>query len=123
MAALTVSLSALNLSIRSPGGAYTPPAVRAQRAQSPAHQPQSVTRALSVGGGYSLAASLSKIGGASWLTIPATCTDGAPFNVTASAASLKPGDYSEVIRATRSGFDSVDCVVRLSVRPAGLPPG
>ena len=65
-------------------------------------------------------ADLSKVGSASWLTIPATSVDGVPFNVEIDAsAEAAAGNLSEVIRATSGGFDDLDVAVSVKVLPEG----
>jgi hypothetical protein len=64
-------------------------------------------------------ATLAKVGGASWLTVPATCQDSTPFDVTIDASDLKAGDYSEIVRASKAGYDDADLPVVVAVRPMG----
>ena len=116
MAVLTFSPVVLTATIRTPGGAYSPSAVRAVTGQ---HR-QVATRTLVIDGANT---TLAKVGGATWLTVPATSTDGVPFDVTIDASDLAAaGDFDETIRASAGGFDDADCVVTLAVRPEGPKP-
>lgn len=117
MAALSFSTVVVSDVIRLARLAHDPPAVR-----QVAGRPESVTRSLSVGGGYADTAALAKVGGAAWLTVPSTCQNGVPFDVTLSAAALKAGEYTETILATKDGFDPATCTVCLAVRPMGPAP-
>ena len=118
MAALTADPTTLSISIRVHGGAYTLRSVRA-RAGRPL---ETTTRSLAIGGGYADNATLSKVGSASWMTLPATCTDATPFDVDIDVSDLKPGTFTETIRAEKATWDSVDVEVTLAVRPSGGKP-
>lgn len=116
MAALTASPTALSVLIRTPGGAFTPVNIRAVTGS---HR-QAATRQLTISGAD---ATLVKVGGASWLAIPAESTDGVGFDVTVDASSLAAArDFSETIRASAGGWDDVDVVISLAVRPEGPGP-
>ena len=117
MAALTFDPSALSAVVRHVGGAYTPPAVRGA-----AGRPQTATRQLTAGGGFGGVATLTKIGAAAWLTIPATCANGVAFDVEIDASALAAGNYSEIVRCSKGGWTDVDCVLALAVRGEGMPP-
>ena len=113
---LTFDPTAISRTIRHVGGAYTPADVRAE-----AGQPQSATVSLTLTGvpAFEGNADLAKVGGASWLTIPATCTDGVAFDAVIDGAALRAGDVAETVRASADGFDDVDCPVTVAIRPAG----
>ena len=67
-------------------------------------------------------AALEVVGGCpAWLTVPAECSDGVPFEVTADGWKMNPGDYTATIRGTKSGYDPADCVLTVAVRPLGYP--
>ncbi len=71
------------------------------------------------------AITLTKVGGASWLTVPATCTNAVAFDVTINRDNLpkesayEPVDRSETIRASYAAFDDLDVVVTVKVKPGG----
>lgn len=71
------------------------------------------------------AITLTKVGGATWLTIPATCEDGEAFDVTINRDNLptedirRLADRSETIRASLAGYDNLDTVVTIKVKPGG----
>jgi hypothetical protein len=119
MATLTFDPTMLSGTIRFDGGAFSPPELRAVAGPS-----QSRTNQLTVNAdpdpGDDI--TLTKVGGASWLTIPATCSHGVPFDVTVDASNLKPGRYDETIRASHDGYDDGNAVVTLFVQPAGPKP-
>ncbi len=118
---LNFTPAALSRTVRHAGGAFTPESVQAEAGPEPCGQPQSYTVAVTVEGEPSVAGdiTLAKVGGASWLTVPATCGDGTPFDVMIDGSELAAGDYSETIRASAAGYDDEDCVVTLSVDPMG----
>ncbi len=71
---------------------------------------------------------LSKVGGATWLTIPAEATDGVAFDVTINRDNL-PSEFirqlvrrSETIRASAGGFTNKDVVVTIVTKPGGPAP-
>ena len=70
---------------------------------------------------------LTKVGGASWLTVPSTCTHGVAFNVAIDLSNLPPEDVfkpvrrSETLRASYSGYTSLDIPITVEVRPGGPP--
>ena len=113
---LTFTPAAISRAIRFFGGPHTSLDVRAA-----ARQPQAVTVSLTLSGtpAFGGTASLAKVGGAAWLTVPATCTDGTPFDVTIDGADLAAGDYAETIRASKAGYDDQDCAVTVAIRPMG----
>ena len=116
MAALIASTTSLTITIRTPGGAHSPPVVRAVTGE---HR-QKATRQLTVS---SADATLVMVGSSSWLTIPAGSTDGVAFDVEVDAGALSgAGDFTEIIRASAGGFDPVDCIVSLKVLPEGPKP-
>lgn len=118
MATFSFDPSALSRTIRFSGGAFTPSDVRAVTGG------QSRTDSLTVSGDPDPgdAITLAKVGSAAWLTIPATCSHGVAFDVTLDASDLKPGRYSETIRASHAGYDDADCEVTLLVQPMGPKP-
>lgn len=73
------------------------------------------------------AITLTKVGSASWLTIPATATDATEFDVSIARAGL-PSDAgadvatrTEIIRASYAGFDDLDIPVTLKIHSEGKP--
>lgn len=68
---------------------------------------------------------LAKVGAAAWLTIPAVCTHAVPFDVSIDRDNLppedvhRPVDRSETIRASFGGYDDLDVVVTIKVKPGG----
>lgn len=118
MATLTFDPTMLSGTIRFDGGAYSPADVRAVSARA-----QTRTEAVTVTAAPLCAdIALAKVGSASWLTCPAVCQGGVAFDLVVDAAGLKAGNYSEVIRASKAGYDSVDLPVTLAVRPMGPKP-
>ncbi len=70
---------------------------------------------------------LTKVGGATWLTIPATCEHTEAFNVSIAAAGM-PSDASadvatrtETIRASYGGYDNLDIPVTMKIGSEGKP--
>jgi len=116
MPALSFDNAQLSVTIRTPGGAHSPPVIRTVVGE---HR-QQATRQLTVDGAD---ATLAKVGGATWLTIPAGSTDGVAFDVQVDASALSAAGYfTETIRASADGFDAADCVVSLKVLPEGPKP-
>jgi len=67
-------------------------------------------------------ATLSKVGSAPWLTIPATSVNGEPFDVVVDPRDIVPGyprELTETIRATAAGFADTDIVVTVKLPPSG----
>jgi hypothetical protein len=77
---------------------------------------------LAIGGGFADNATLSKVGGATWLTLPATCTNDSAFDVDFDVADLRIGTFTETVRAEKGGYDSVDVEVTVVLRPSGGKP-
>ncbi len=77
------------------------------------------------GGG---AATLTKAGGASWLSIPATCTSGVAFDVTILPANLPKESIRQLVRrtetieVTKATFTQLDIEVEVVVKPGGPAP-
>jgi hypothetical protein len=75
------------------------------------------------------AITLAKVGSAAWLTLPtpAEATDGVAFDVTINRDELpkesayEPVDRTETIRASYAGFDNLDVLVTIKVKPGGPP--
>ncbi len=71
------------------------------------------------------AITLTKVGGATWLTVPATCLHTIAFDVSINRANLppedihRPVDRSETIRVSHAGYDDLDVVVTIKVKPGG----
>lgn len=86
------------------------------------------TQQLTIAGGFADTAALAKIGGASWLSIPATCTNDTAFNVTILPANLPKESIrklvrrTETIRVTKATFTTLDIVVEVVVKPGGPAP-
>jgi hypothetical protein len=118
MATLTFDPTMLSGTIRFDGLAHSPPAVRAVTGGQSRADSLTVSGNPDPGG----AITLTKIGGATWLTVPATCSHGVAFDVTVDASNLKPGRYSETIRASHAGYDDADLAVTLLVSPMGPKP-
>lgn len=65
--------------------------------------------------------------GASWLTVPATCTDDTPFAVAVDVEALprasrtRPTVLRETLTFSAGGFDDLEVVVELHIRRAGKP--
>jgi hypothetical protein len=118
MATFSFDPSVLSRTIRFSGGAHTPPAVRAVTGGQSRSDQLTVTGDPDPGDAITLA----KVGGASWLTIPATCSHGVAFDASIDASDLKPGRYSETIRASHAGYDDADCEVTLLVQAMGPKP-
>ena len=74
------------------------------------------------------AITLTKVGGATWLTVPATCAHAVAFNVTINRANLpkesiyRPVQRDEVLRVSHEGYDNLDIPITIVVDPGG-PPG
>ena len=119
MAALTFDPTALSRTVRFDGGANSPPAMR--RVAGPSQQQ---TAELTVTGDPDPgdAITLAKVGGAAWLSVPATCSHGVPFGVTIDAADLAAGNYAETVRASHAGYPDADCMVTLAARPMAPKP-
>jgi len=116
--ALSFSPSSLQIVIRVPGLGFDPPSIRNRGLGS---MPPVQTMRASVSGGYPPDATLSKVGSATWLTIPAGCKNGDPFDVTVDVTALKVGSYAETILAQKAGYESADLPVSLLVQPEGPP--
>jgi hypothetical protein len=54
---------------------------------------------------------------AAWLDIPTTATVGVPATLTARLGGLAPGTYSTTLRASATGFQSIDIPVSIVVNP------
>lgn len=71
---------------------------------------------------------LTKVGGASWLTVPETCAHGVAFDVAIdltnlpSDAGFSPVQRSETLRASYGAYDDLDIPITIEVKPGG-PPG
>lgn len=72
---------------------------------------------------------LTKVGGAAWLTIPATAVDDTEFSISLDRHKLPGGKatyrnvtLTETIRASSGAVDDKDVVVTIKVRPGGFPP-
>jgi hypothetical protein len=117
MAALVFEPTALGITIRTSGGAFSPPSARAVTG---VHREQ-VTRQVTVHGAN---ATLFQQVGVPWLTIPANCLDGVPFDIVVDTSALQPaaGDLVETIQATAGGFDPGTMQVTVAVRPEGPLP-
>lgn len=73
------------------------------------------------------AITLTKVGGATWLTVPATCLHTIAFNVSINRANLPPEDVhkpvrrTETLRVSHAGYDNLDIPVEVVVAPGGPP--
>ncbi len=74
------------------------------------------------------AITVTKVGGASWLSVPANVTDDTAFDMTIVPANLpmhdvyRPVKRSETVRFSYAAFDDLDVVVTVIVKPGGPPP-
>jgi len=120
MAALTASPATLSASVRVMGAGFTPPVVR-----HCGQQPETASVSLTIGGGFAGVATLAVVGSASWITLPtpAEASDGVAVTIGIDASDLTGGQYADVIRATKDGFDSIDVPIGVLVVPGGGKPG
>jgi hypothetical protein len=118
MPALTFTPVSLSIVIRVAGGPLDPVNVRAHGTGS---MRQTQTMRVSVGVGFPGFCDLSKVGGASWLSVATPQLSDVLFDVTVDVSTLKVGVYSEVVRASKAGYDSADLPVSLVVQAEGPP--
>ena len=70
---------------------------------------------------------ITKVGGAAWLSVPATCYRDVPFDVEVLLAGLppeyvyKPIRYTETLLFERAGQDDLSVVVTIVTKPGGPP--